>query len=117
MMTYLKDYASFVRNSKLEDFVSVYLMNIHSFNIPLLQLLSHLTEEQLLATTRESLLKLLTGFEKETAINQVKISLENWNNNNVPGIPREAVSLKDITLIYAAQKQSVQTFIQYYTTE
>ncbi len=116
-MLYLKDYARFVRNNKLEDFVSVELMNIHSLNIPLMQFFTHLNEDELRATLHESLLKLLIGIENETAISQVKISLESWKNNGVSGVPREAISLRDITLIYAAQKLSLQTFIPLFTHE
>ncbi len=107
-MIYLKDYASFVRNNKLEDFVSTDLKNIHSFNIPLMQFFAHLNEKQLRATLRESLFRFLKGIENETAIKEVKASLENWKNNGVLGIPREAISLTDITLIYTAQKVTIQ---------
>lgn len=115
-MICLKDYAAFVRNKKLKDFVSIELRNIHSFNIPLMQFFTHLTEDELRTTLRQSLLKLLAGIENGTAINHVKASLENWKNNGIPGVPREAVSLRDITLIYAAQKLSLQTFIPDFTT-
>jgi two-component system sensor kinase FixL len=116
-MIYLEDYAAFVRNNKLEDFVSIELRNIHSFNIPLMQFFTHLTEDELRATLRKSLLKLLEAIENGTAINQVKVSLENWKNNGITGVPREAISLRDITLIYSAQKLSLQAFIPDFTTE
>ncbi len=117
IMIYLQDYAAFVRNNKLEDFVSIELRNIHSFNIPLMQFFTHLTEDELRATLRKSLLKLLEAIENGTAITQVKASLENWKNNGITGVPREAISLRDITLIYSAQKLSLQAFIPDFTTE
>ncbi|MDQ6814926.1 MAG: hypothetical protein M3040_14415, partial [Bacteroidota bacterium] len=65
---YLKDYAHFVYENKLEDFVSAYLMKIHSFNIPLLTFFAHLPQQQLLASAREGIVKLLKGIEGEKAI-------------------------------------------------
>lgn len=62
---YLKDYARFVYENKLEDFVSVYFINIHSFKIPLLQFFSHLSEEQLLENAKEGIVRLLKGIELE----------------------------------------------------
>lgn len=37
--------------------------------------------------------------------------------NGLSGIPREAISLKDIILIYSAQKLSFQSFLPYYTSD
>jgi PAS domain S-box-containing protein len=114
---YLKDYANYVFKNKLEDFVSAYFMSIHSFNIPLLQFFSHLSDQQLLATAREGIIKLLTGIESGNAIEDVKENLRHWKENLIPNIPMDAIELKDITLIYAAQKISLQSFLPYYTTD
>jgi len=112
---YLKDYAHFVMENKLEDFVSAYFMNIHSYKIPLLQFFSHLSEEQLLNAAREGTIKLLTGIENGKAIEDVNERLTHWKENGLQNIPREAISLKDLTLIYSAQKISFQSFLPYYT--
>jgi PAS domain S-box-containing protein len=114
---YLKDYASFVRSNKLEDFTSVELKNIRSFNIPLMQFFAHLKDEELRVTVRESLLRLLKNIENDTAIAGVKASLKNWRSNGISGIPRESVTLRDIILIYSAQKFSLQTFIPDFTSD
>ncbi|MDB5249529.1 MAG: sensor histidine kinase [Segetibacter sp.] len=116
-MLYLKDYASLIKEKKLEDFVSAYLMNLYAFNVPLLQFFSHLKKEDLVITARQGILRLLTGIENDSAIEEVKKTLDNWKQNNLPGIPREAISLKDITLIYAAQKISFQSLLPYYTSD
>ncbi|GEO09189.1 PAS domain-containing sensor histidine kinase [Segetibacter aerophilus] len=114
---YLKDYASFVFQNKLEDFVSAYLINIHTNKVPLLQFFSHLSDEQLMAAAREGIVRLLKGIENGNAIDDVKENLRQWKLNLIPNIPRDAISLKDITLIYSAQKLSFQSFLPYYTTE
>ncbi|MGI8636741.1 MAG: PAS domain-containing sensor histidine kinase, partial [Segetibacter sp.] len=114
---YLKDYANFVVKNKLEDFVSVYLINIYSFQIPLLQFFSHLSHQQLLASARNTITNLLRGIESGSAIEDVEKDLIRWKDNSLPSIPRESVSLKDITLIYSAQKISFQSFIPYYTSD
>lgn len=114
---YLKDYAKFVFENKLEDFVSAYFMNIHSFKIPLLQFFSKLSDQKLLSTAREGIIKLLKGIETGKAIEDVEENLRQWKQNLVPNIPRDTISLKDITLIYSAQKISFQSFLPYYTDD
>ena len=116
-LIYLKDYAIFIKNNKLEDFVSAYLININSSNIPLLSFLTHLTQEQLIVTARQGLERLLTGIDTGKALEQVRETFNNWKNNGLSGIPRETISLKDITLIYSAQKLSFQSFLPYYTAD
>jgi PAS domain S-box-containing protein len=116
-MTYLRDYASFVRNNKLDDFISAYMMNVNSFNIRILQFFAHLSEEQLLERAKEGIVKLLEGIESGNAMREVRQNLERWKNNENVGLPREAISLKDLTLIYSAQKLSLQSFLPYYTRD
>lgn len=86
-LIYLKDYSIFIRNNKLEDIVSTYLININSSNIPLLTFFSHLTQEQLIATARQGLERLLSGIESGKAIEQVKESLNNWKKMVFPAFP------------------------------
>lgn len=114
---YLKDYASFIKNNRLDDLVPAYLMTMYSFQIPLLQFFAHLNEEQKIARAKEGIVRLLTNFEKENAIDEVKQTLSNWKNNGIPNIPRDAISMKDITLIYSAQKITFQSFLPYYTSD
>lgn len=114
---YLKDYAHYVFENKLDDFVSTYLLNVHYFEIPLIQHFSHLTEEQLLASAKQNIVQLLKGLESGVAIDDVEKNLNNWKDNRIPNLPREVISLKDITLIYSAQKISFQSFIPYYTSD
>ena len=116
-MLYLKNYAKFIQEEKLADFVSLYLVNINSFNIPLLQFFAHLTEEELFNTINQSVTKLLAGIESGNAIEDAKGNLINWKKNRLSNIPRGAISLKDITLINSAQKLSFQSFIPYYASD
>jgi hypothetical protein len=76
-----------------------------------MQFFADLKDEEFGVMVQDSLSRLLTNIENETAIIEVKASLENWRKNGIAGIPRETISLRDITLIYTAQKFSLQTFI------
>ena len=116
-LVFLKEYSIFVRSSKLEEFVAAYIDNIHSSNVPLPSYFSHITPEQLNASARLGILKLLNSVESGVAIEDVKQKLDNWKKKGFSGIPREAISLKDVTLIYLAQKLAFQTFLPSYTTD
>lgn len=113
----LQEYCIFIRNNKLDDFVTAYIANIHSSNVPLLSYFSHITPQHLETSARHGIVKLLIGIEGGAAIDYVRQTLADWKNNGISGIPREVISLKDITLIYSAQKTSFQSFIPNYTTD
>src|SRR3954447_12813627 len=112
---YLRDYAKFVLENKLEDFVSAYLIKIHSYNIPLLHFFSQLSQKQMILAARDGIIKLLKGIENGKAIDDVNENLAKWKNDDLGNIPRQAISITDITLIYSAQKISFQSFLPYYT--
>jgi len=114
---YIKDYVSFIKNNKLEDCISQYLMNLYSFNMAVPKYFAHLSQEQAVENARITILKLLKGIESGIAIEEVKQNLANFKNNEVSGIPANAVKLQDITLIYSAQKLALLSFLPYYTKD
>jgi PAS domain S-box-containing protein len=116
-MSHLKQFAAFVKKEKLDEFVAADLKMVQSFNIPLLSLFAHLTKEQLFDLTKDGVIRFLNSLIDGNEIEVVTQRLHDLEEDKLPGIPRNAVSITDILLIYAAQKISLITFIPAFTTE
>lgn len=117
MKNILKDYAAFVRINRIKEFVTSEIATIISYNVPLMEFLRHVPEEQLKQTSEASLVRFLEGIENETILSDTDKNLDNYKNNGMPGIPRTAATIIDLLLIYSAQKISFQQFIKDYTTD
>ncbi|HEX8334061.1 MAG TPA: PAS domain S-box protein [Segetibacter sp.] len=116
-MSKLKEFAAFVKEERLEEFLSSDLKMIQSFNVPLLQFFKHLSEQELRDQTRQGLVVFLNGLIDGNAIEIVEQNLRAWEEDKLPGIPKTAVSVADILLIYAAQKISLITLIPFFTRD
>lgn len=100
----LKHFAQFVREHELDSMIDSYLELVYAYNIPLLQFVKHLSPEQIREQSKEGVLKFLEGFEKGTALDNLKISLKQWEDDQLPGISKMAITQLDINLINTAQK-------------
>lgn len=100
----LKQFAQFVREHELDSMIDSYLELVYTYNIPLLQFFTHLSQDEIREQSKEGVLKFLEGFEKGTALDNLKESLKQWEADQLPGIPKTAITQLDITLINTAQK-------------
>jgi PAS domain S-box-containing protein len=116
-MSNLKQFAAFVKDEKLDEFVAADYKMIQSFNIPLLELFKHLDEKELIENTKQGLIKFLDSLIAGNALEMAKENMQAWEDDKLPGIPKTAVSVMDILLIYAAQKLSLITFISAFTKD
>ncbi len=100
----LKQFAKFVREHELNSMIESYVELVYAYNIPLLQFFKHLNPEEIHEQSKEGVLKFLEGFEKGTALENLKESLRQWEADELPGIPKTAITQLDIFLINTAQK-------------
>lgn len=100
----LKQFARFVREQELDSMIREYLQLVYTYNIPLLQHLAHLSETEIYEQAKEGIVTFLKGFEDETAMENVKESLRLWEADQLPNIPKFAITQLDIFLISTAQK-------------
>lgn len=111
----VREFATFIKTNKLEQLALEELRIFRSNEIPLINLFANQTEEQLLKQIKESLNKFLTALETGTAVQVANEGFENWKNDKIPGIPKTAISLTDIILIYSGQKEALSNLIPEYT--
>lgn len=113
----LKDYATFLKAEHLPALARKNLEIAESMQIPLLEFFRHLPEEELLQMSIQGLDELLSSLQEGTAMNRAVQSLEQWEKDEMPGLPRDAVHPRDLVLVHAGQRQTLMSFIPYYTQD
>lgn len=117
MNIHLPKYAAFICENRLDAFVHRQLEILENYDLPMMAFFRHLTPEELFEVSKAGVEKLMIGLETGTAIDEARTNLDNWKNDRVPGIPRKAISLKDITLVYSIQKMAFLSFVTDYTSD
>jgi PAS domain S-box-containing protein len=113
-MSKIKDFAFFVRQTKLEEFVMKDFVALRAFNIPFL---SGLNDDQLKARIREDFEGFLISLENNTSIQRAEDYLARLERNELPGIRKSAVSVSGMVKIFSTQKISLFTFIPQFTDD
>jgi two-component system, LuxR family, sensor kinase FixL len=114
-MVSLQQFANFVRSNKLDELAEEELDIFKAFNIPLMEHFKGMSEKLVFDLTKQSLGRFLTSLENGNALILAQENLNNWKNDQIPGIKKEQVSLPDIILIYSAQKIALCKFIPAFT--
>jgi two-component system, chemotaxis family, CheB/CheR fusion protein len=111
----LKDFVAFVKERYLVEHVKFYLYNIKQYDIPLIKLFSHLSDEQMFTMAMEGQIKFLDNFIQGRHYEEAAKSLKEWEEDRIPGIPKNAIHPSDLVYIYKAQKISLLSFLPKYT--
>jgi PAS domain S-box-containing protein len=116
-MRTLKDFIKHLRENKLRE-VAIYNLNvIKGMDIPLIKLLQQkgvlksLDDEATIQMTVDSMSKSLLAIIEGTALQNAKISLQQWKEDKIPGIGKNEIQPSDLILVYAAQKKTYQHFL------
>ena len=80
-------------------------------NIPLLKLLSHLSEEELFALSIKTSTEFLNYLIQNNAEGQIEDGLTSWKSNRLPVMDKSDIVAEDITLISFIRKQTFLHFI------
>jgi signal transduction histidine kinase len=107
----LRDFALFLREHHLEEVARENLRLARKLDMPLMKLFADMPEDQLLQMSMASLGQFLTDLAEGKALETAAKSLREWEEDKIPGIPKEAVQPSDLVLVYAAQKQAMLKFL------
>ena len=116
-MDNLKPYASFLLNNHLDEVTRLGIRLSREAKIPLLELFSNLSEEELFKLSKQGqeqfLKEVIEGNAYESAIQ----NLWAWKENKLPGISKEKISLTDLVLGYSLRKDQYNHFLPLYTND
>ncbi|MGP8215496.1 MAG: PAS domain S-box protein [Bacteroidia bacterium] len=122
-MKTLKDFARYLREDHLRDFVVYYIDTILEMDIPIIKLaiekglIKDLKEEASITRAMENQEKFLITLEDGTAVVKAKENLKMWEEDKMPGISKNEIIPSDLVLIYSAQKKVIFHFLPDFTSD
>ncbi len=116
-MRSLKDLAVFIRDNHLQEAGRVNLQFARETDVPLLKFFAHLPEEQLQQMSCEGLREFFTLMENDAHVEKAKESIQQWERDELPNLPRSSVHVSDLIYIYAGQKRTVIHFLPQFTSD
>lgn len=113
--TYLHDYARYLVENHLDEFVLVGIRFSREAELPLLKPLSKFSEEELVKLGRESNRKLLTALAENKYAAHLEESSKKWLDNSMVILDREEVLVEDITMGFYLRRKIFSHFLDVYT--
>ncbi|HEX8331695.1 MAG TPA: PAS domain-containing protein [Segetibacter sp.] len=111
-------YASYLIENKLEEYVREQIRLSRELNLPVLQYLNTLSEEELIAISTISSRSFLEYFAENRASELIEDSIKQWRADQLPqNIGRYQLSADDLTLISYIRKQSLLKFLTEYSDD
>jgi len=116
-MKKLIDYLQYIRKNHLKDVATETLRASKAMDIPILKLFAHIPDEVMLAQSMKGINdfvdSLLDGTHEEKQIANLKL----WEEDKLPGIPKDSIEPTDLIMIYLIQKEGYFKFIPLYTKD
>jgi signal transduction histidine kinase len=113
----LPSFAAFLMKSHLEDLNRELVRIAIDLKVPFLKYFENLSEEQMLAVSRPPLLEFLTHLSKNRASEYIRLMLDRWQTDQLPGVGKGDIIANDISLMNHIRKKSFLKFIPLYTSD
>lgn len=113
---HLPDLANFILDGHVEDFVHDLLAFSRSLHIPILQYLSHFTDDQLIARSKHTTTELLTFLCNNQVREYIQQSLDKWLQDQLQLIGKFDITAEDITTINYVRAKALKKWAQVYKT-
>jgi len=120
-MKMLKDFAKYLKESRLNDYATYYLASLKEANLPLIKiaiekgLIEDLDDKNALPATMERQKKALQALEDGSVIANAKNNLKLWEEGKLlPGLTKNDIHPTDLVLGYAVQKKVLFHFLPEY---
>lgn len=112
---YLQEYARFLLEKNLEEFVTVGIRFSREADLPLLKPLSKYSEEQLVALSLDSNKKILEALIQDKIADRIEENANNWINNTLGVIDKDDIAAEDLTLAFYIRRKTFGFFLDAYT--
>ena len=91
-MKTLENFARFILNEFIEEYITESIKNARDLKIAILKLVDHLSEDEWRAMTRISSIKFLESLITGTALDDARESLKQWEKGTLPGVSTNAIA-------------------------
>ncbi len=113
----LRDYATHLKRHHLEALTAENLRLLREYDTPLLKLVRHKSEAELMAQSLGAMAQSLADLETGDTWARAVDSLQKWQADELPGLSKRDVQPGDLVLVYTAQKQALLKFLPTYTSD
>ncbi|HLP12747.1 MAG TPA: ATP-binding protein [Flavobacteriales bacterium] len=114
---YLPDFASFLLENKLAEYVKIQLEYVREEDLPLFKLFKNLPEKELFELAKKGSIDFLKVFIENRARVFIEKSAADYVANRLPAIEREQIVAKDITSVSVLRRRSMRAFLPVYTND
>lgn len=114
---HLPEYAQFVLDNYLVDFINEQIDLSFKMNVPLLKHLSHLSREQLIAQSQIGSTEFLERLSGNKAKHHIDVTMQRWMANQLEIIGKYDIAAEDITLINYVRQEALKKLIPAYTKD
>lgn len=118
---YIPEYAKFLLNNKLDEFIVVGIRFCRELDLPMLRPLAKMPEKDLLELSRESNREILTALAKNDIVPFIEKNIEKYVTNNMLDksgnklLDKTEVVAEDIILAFYIRRKLFSFFLQSYT--
>src|SRR4051812_32116144 len=109
--TYLADYATFLLNNKLTEFVTVGIRFCREVDLPLLKPLKKFSEEQLVALSMDSNSATLSAIANNKITEHIEENADKWIANTMLIIDKEDITAEDLILGFHLRRKIFSHFL------
>lgn len=118
---YLPDYARFLLENKLDEFVQVGIRFCRELDLPMMRPLAKIPESELIELSKDSYREILTQLSKNDIVPFIKKNIEKFVTNKITGrneeklIDNTEVVAEDIILAFYIRRKLFSFFLHSYT--
>lgn len=111
---HLPQFAKFVLDEHLEEFVREQINLSRELKLPLLKYLSHLSDEQLVQTSINTTAEYLTYLSENKAKEQLQTSFQRWWRDQLRIVGKYDISAEDITVLNYIRQSVLKKLLRLY---
>ncbi|MGZ8545038.1 MAG: hypothetical protein ACXWV0_07060, partial [Flavisolibacter sp.] len=116
-LKHLPAFAAYLLEHRLHEYVSRVLKISRDFNLPLLKMVSHLNEEELIKLGKTTSAELLGYLAQNKAHEQIQQSVNTWMANQLPVVAKMEITAEDINLLTYTRKRAFLDLIPEYSSD
>ena len=113
---HLPQFAQFILDHHLDDYVNETIRTSYRMNIPVLKYLQHLDAEELFQQSKQGSEEILQYLASNKAKELLEMSMQRWLSNQLPLIGKFQIQAEDITTINFVRAEGLKKLIPQYTT-
>lgn len=113
--TYLHDYARYLAENHLDEFVLVGIRFSREANLPILKPLSKFSEEELVKLGRESNKELLLAIAEKRFVAYLEDGARKWIDNTIGFLDQSEIFVEDLTMGFYLRRKIFAHFLDIYT--